>query len=358
MPSAPKVPQHFRIHGQTDTDSEVDQGDVHMEPASAAPIDNFPPLDAASVAARASRTAYKQQRRQEELFEGGKERLRNFMGNASNRASSRIEPMTPILTHDSRPLPGQPSSSTTPQRSTAPKRSMIQRAAPSPSRVPSVRNVRQRPDIPDADLPENGLGGMERLATINNQSIFAAAILKGKTDLGEFSGGFTDSIRRDLARFSQIRENTFLVAFMAQRSNRIQYPTKEMGYYTADEVMPNAFEEFRLERWHHVRRTSVDWTQYSVAILYLISEASTFFCWTAELLRRAETVGQEQDLMTDQLTYHNLFKYGRSLVYWLRHEREKGHRHGVFIALKIFIRLATLDASSITPITTLVSLRS
>jgi len=66
MPSAPKVPQHFRIHGQTDTDSEVDQGDVHMEPASAAPIDYFPPLDAASVAARASRTAYKQQRRQEE----------------------------------------------------------------------------------------------------------------------------------------------------------------------------------------------------------------------------------------------------------------------------------------------------
>jgi len=197
MPSAPRVPQHFRIHGQTDTDSEADQGDVHMEPAeqrhapvakAASAVARFPPMDDASVNADRRRVERRQARRAER-FDTGRERLRHFDGNASHRANPRIDAFPPILTFDSRAPPSRPSSSTsvpmTPQRPTAPNPSITRRAAPSPTRGPNERNVRPRSDdIPDAELPENGLGGMDRLARISNQAFYANTILKGKTDLG------------------------------------------------------------------------------------------------------------------------------------------------------------------------------
>ncbi len=236
MPSAPIVRQYFRMHGQTDTDSDTVQVDVHMEPAeqlrqpvaetaSAVPVTNWPPMDDASVNAERRRTARKQQRRRAQRFEAGEERLRQFGGNAFNRAHPRINAFPAIFISDSRAPPSRPSSSTdvltTPQRSTAPNPSISRRAAPSPSRAADARNVRPRSDIPDADLPEHGTGGMERLARISNQATYAAATLKGKTDLGKFAGPFIESVRRDLTQYSIVSENSFLVEFMRKRSQDI-----------------------------------------------------------------------------------------------------------------------------------------
>ena len=77
-----------------------------------------------------------------------------------------------------------------------------------------------------------------------------------------------------------------------------------------------------------------------MAILYVIANASIYFCWTAELFRRTDRVEREEDLMNDQLTYRNLYKYGKSLVWYLRHRRDPNNPHGGF-QRRTFILLDT-----------------
>ena len=103
-----------------------------------------------------------------------------------------------------------------------------------------------------------------------------------------------------------------------------------METYTFEEVITNALLGVKLELWVPVRRTSVDWTQFSVAILILIAESSTYFCWTAELFRRADKKHRENDLMNAQQTYGNLYPYGRTLVWFLRHQLDPNNPHGGF----------------------------
>ena len=171
---------------------------------------------------------------------------------------------------------------------------------------------------------------MDRLARISNQAIYANSILKGVADLGEFSRAFADTIRKDLAQYSQVHENPYLIDFMNKRSPDIWYPTREMPTYEFKEVLDNALLEFNLEIWRQVRRTTVNWTQFSVAVLYLIAESSTYYCWTAELFRRCDCCARERDLMGESPTYRNLIRYGRSLVYWLRHCQRTNPNHGGF----------------------------
>ena len=167
-----------------DTESETDQADVPMSStASAVPTARWPPMDDASVADQQRRTARRQQRRAEE-FATGERHLRNFRGNAGNRAHQRISDFLQVLTHDSRAPPtGSSSSRDLPpahQRSLAPRPSTTRRAV-SFTRAAEARNVRQRSDYSDADLPEHGTAGMDCLARQSLQATYAAATLKGKT---------------------------------------------------------------------------------------------------------------------------------------------------------------------------------
>jgi len=190
----------------------------------------------------------------------------------------------------------------TPQRSPVPKPSASRRAASS-THAAEARNVRPRSDYSD-DLPEYGTSGMERSARQSKQATYAAATLKGKAETGVLTKPFIESIRQDLKKYSIVSENSFLVEFFRERETKdIHYPTREMETYTFEEVMGNALQEFKLELWVPVRRTSVDWTQFSVAVLFLIAESSTYFCWTAELFRRADKKHRETELMNAQQTY-------------------------------------------------------
>ena len=206
-----------------DTESETDQADVPMSStASAVPTARWPPMDDASVADQQRRTARRQQRRAEE-FATGERHLRNFRGNAGNRAHSRISDFPPVLTHDSRAPPTGSSSSRdlppAPQRSLAPRPSTNRRAV-SFTRAAEARNVRQRSDYSDADLPEHGTAGMERLARQSPQATYAAATLKGKTEIGVLSKPFIATIREDLKKYSIISENSFLVQFFKERETK------------------------------------------------------------------------------------------------------------------------------------------
>ena len=75
-----------------------------------------------------------------------------------------------------------------------------------------------------------------------------------------------------------------------------------METYAYEEVLENALQEFKLELWVPIHGTSVDWTQFSVAVLFLVAESAVYFCWTAELLRRMDKKSRETELMNDQLT--------------------------------------------------------
>ena len=66
------------------------------------------------------------------------------------------------------------------------------------------------------------------MARQSKQATYAAATLKGKTDLGPFAGHFVESVRRDLTQYSIVSENSFLVQFLKERSQDILYPTREM----------------------------------------------------------------------------------------------------------------------------------
>jgi len=189
---------------------------------------------------------------------------------------------------------------------------------------------------------------MERLARQSPQATYAAATLKGKTEIGVLSKPFIDTIREDLRKYSIISENSFLVQFFKERESKdILYPTSEMETYTFEEVIENALMEFKLELWVPIRRTSVDWTQFSVAVLFLIAESSTYFCWTAELFRRADKKHRETDLMNYQQTYQNLFPYGRALENGSGTSRILPILMGVFNALRIFIMLTVPESNTL-----------
>ena len=83
-----------------DTESEADQADAYMEEEGPAPVAKWPPLDDASVARERERTERRQQRRAIDI-ESGERCLRDFKGNAGNRANARIDNFPPILTYDS-----------------------------------------------------------------------------------------------------------------------------------------------------------------------------------------------------------------------------------------------------------------
>ncbi len=327
MPSAPKtpatMPEHFQIHGQMNTDSETDRGDVNMEPSQvpAPAVTRFPPLDPQSLARDRRRVAYRQARRGTPQFEDGRERLRHFDENASDRDYNRHASFPPITTFDVRRPPTGPSSSTSmPTAPLRPTPKSPTRRPASPMRGRNERNVRQRSEDPmntdTSDLSPEVTG---QRASVSNQANYANAILRGVADLGESSEAFADTIRRDLEQYSQIRENRYLLDFTHKRATNILPPTMEMKAYEYPTVLENALLEFNLEFYRHVHPTSVQWTEFSIAILHLVAESGTLFCWTAELLRRCDTVRKEENLKKENNTYHNLFKYNRFLVYWLRH---------------------------------------
>ena len=152
MPSAPKtpasMPERFQIYGQMNTDSETDRGDVNMEPnqVPAPAVAKFPSMDSRSLARDRRLVAHRQARRGTPMFEDGRERLRNFDENASNRDYNRHASFPPVTTFDVRRPPTGPSSSTSmptaPLRPT-PKSPPTRRPA-SPMRGRDERNVRQR----------------------------------------------------------------------------------------------------------------------------------------------------------------------------------------------------------------------
>ena len=339
MPSAPKtpasMPERFQIYGQMSTDSETDRGDVNMEPnqVPAPAVAKFPSMDSRSLARDRRLVAHRQARRGTPMFEDGRERLRNFDENASNRDYNRHASFPPVTTFDVRRPPTGPSSSTSmptaPLRPT-PKSPPTQRPA-SPMRGRDERNVRQRSEDPmNTDPLDLSPEVTDQRARVSTQVNYANAILGGMADLGESSEAFSDTIRRDTEQYSQIRENRYLLDFFNKRATNILPPTMEMQAYEYQTVLGNALLEFSLEFYRHVVPTSVQWTEFSIAILHLIAESGTLFCWTAELLRRCDSLRKEENLKKENNTYKTLFKYNRFLVYWLRHSELSSHTPGGF----------------------------
>ena len=87
---------------------------------------------------------------------------------------------------------------------------------------------------------------------------------------------------------------------------------------TFDEVLEDALLEFRHERWIRVDYTHLDFSRFSVAVLWLISQSDEYFVWTTELLRRHPLKDDQLDLAEMNRTYDYLFRMGRTLVWWFR----------------------------------------
>ena len=198
---------------------------------------------------------------------------------------------------------------------------------------------------------------MEHLARQSKQAIYAAATLYSNTETGVLHKPFIEAIKHDLKKYSIISEKSFLVQFFRERDAKdIHYPTREMETYAYEEVLENALQEFKLELWVPIRRTSVDWTQFSVAVLFLVAESSMYFCWTAELLRRTNKEFRETELMDDQLTYH----FSHMVGHWSNGSgtsRILTTHMVVFAALRNFILFQVTHSSNTLDTTLLVSLQ-
>ena len=71
----------------------------------------------------------------------------------------------------------------------------------------------------------------------------------------------------------------------------------------------------------------LDFTKFSVAVLWLISQADEYFVWTSELFRRFPSRDDQCELARENRTYDHLFSMGRTLVWWFRFA-EGTHSHG------------------------------
>ena len=138
------------------------------------------------------------------------------------------------------------------------------------------------PDVPDHRPRES------------TQADYANAILNGTANLGDSLEAFSNTVRRDLTQFSIIKDNCYLLDFYTERSQSILPPSMDISTYQHRVVLQNALLEFSLEDYQWINPTSVRWTAFSVAILHLVAESGTLFCWTAELLRRCTSKGKEK----------------------------------------------------------------
>ena len=121
----------------------------------------------------------------------------------------------------------------------------------------------------------------------NPQAQYAAATLSGSSATGILHGAFVQSIKRDLTRYARPPGNSFLQDYLRKREaiGGPDYPTDAMETYSYEVVLFNALLEFKHEQWVKVNDTHLDFTKFSVAVLWLISEASEYFVWMAELFR-------------------------------------------------------------------------
>ena len=147
----------------------------------------------------------------------------------------------------------------------------------------------------------------------------AENLLQGTVNLGSHASNFTGVIRRDVTFRSTRQNNIYLQEYFNKRPPNIPAPQSHISTYSWEVVEKNALLEFSLNEWRVVRLTSVNITEFSMAILKLLSEADTLFCWTAELLRRMEYRRDEDILKSRYATYDHLISYNRYIVYRFRH---------------------------------------
>ena len=353
MPSAPKAPTGSPEHFTISTDSE---DDVHMMPKAAASAAvpreaqwpsiapralavpkeaQWPPTDPRSLERDRRRVERRQHRRgtpteRQEVAPHDDEigRLRRFDENAANHprrilgnfpsinesGPSGSSGSRTITTYDVRRPPSGPSSSS--GHLPAPQRLRSR----SPDHRRNERNVRPRGENPRDDPSDSSQEAQVKLPRTSNQVDYAGRILAGKANLGDTAEKIMDTIRRDLNTFSNQKENRYLAEFYGSRKV-IMLPTMDMAGYSHRLVLENALLEFSLESWRRIPLTSVHITEFSVAVLRLISEADTLFCWTTELFRRLTSRRREDQLKEENRTYQHLLNYNRFLVYWLRHRR-------------------------------------
>ena len=162
----------------------------------------------------------------------------------------------------------------------------------------------------------------------------AENLLQGTVNLGSHANNFMATIRRDVISRSSRQVNIYLQDYFNKRPPNIPAPQSHISTYTWEEVERNALLEFSLNEWKIVKLTSVNITDFSMAILKLLSEADTLFCWTAELLRRIPYRADENWLKDRIATYDHLITYNRHIVYWFRHEIEKHPTRSCFQLLQ------------------------
>ena len=263
----------------------------------------WPPLDPEWHRRDQQRVARRQQRRitplerQDSAPDDERGPLRRFDNNVANHSRRNLgnfPPITvlgpsgssgsgPIITYDVRRPPSGPSSSSgqipAPQRLRT--RSPVRRSA-SPDRRRDERNVRRRSEttrfLPWEEPSDSSQGSPVQLEPPvqrprpNKQVEYAGRILAGTANLGASAEQFMDTIRRDITYFSKQGVNRYLKEFYSSRK-AIAYPNMDMSGYPYQTVLDNALLEFSLENWRVIRLTSVYITEFSVAILRLISEA-------------------------------------------------------------------------------------
>ena len=146
--------------------------------------------------------------------------------------------------------------------------------------------------------------------TVKNKQVeHAERLLEGAVDLGPKTRNFMETIRRDATFRSTRQNNRYLQEFYQNRPQNIVAPQRHISLYSTETVEKNALLEFKLDFWKPVKLTSVNITEYSMAILKLLSEADDLFCWTAELLRRTE-YRRDEEILKDRIdTYLHLLSY-------------------------------------------------
>ena len=298
--------QFFQMHGlDTESEADVPMEDVHhsepvQEPTTrttSVVAAQWPPKDDAPVAHQRRRTARRQERRTQEINSGLRTvSSRSAIGNASSRAGANVARFPSIRrTDDSASLTAS-SSRSVPLRP-VPKGTAVRRNSADANRRSSPasgspnRNVRAR-----SDIPEYGAAGMERLSKSNPQAQYAAATLYSSMATGILHSTSVNSIKGDLTRYASPPGNSFLQEFFRKRLARggPDFPTEAMETYSYEEVLFNALQEFNFERWERVNHTHLDFTKFSVAILWLISETGEYFVWTVELFRRFPTKPEQR----------------------------------------------------------------
>ena len=154
-----------------------------------------------------------------------------------------------------------------------------------------------------------------------NQSSYATKLLEGNDGAGILHEAFTEAIKRDIARYSDLRVNQYILKYYDARTERGEPMIAEYALHTYDTsvVRENAMHEFTLASQGRRDARGTNLAEYSVSILYLVAHSTALFPWTRELLKRHPTKDEEEQLCSQEETYRLLLSYGRSLVYYFRH---------------------------------------